>query len=449
MPSLPLVLLTAFPVLAAPQPVASAEAPEAIDDPAFAIPIDPPHAPSPVGLGSERPPQRLGAKILFVNFDGGDLNGGCGNDPHNDCSQIFQGTVLPYSGDEAKRASVIQVIRARVEDFGITVTNLRPDDGDYDMEMVGNWQGESPGFAGVAPTIDCWDSNGGELSFTLESSQTADGIAEIVLQEAAHTWGLEHVNVQTDLLYPTTSGSNKTFNDDCGKIVSDTMLSESNGYCNQVHTNFCDSGWQNSYQELLMIFGESIPDTTAPTVEIVEPADGSQQSGKFDLVIRIADDQSPVVTDTQIVLDSPALAMPAEFSGAYAGPAELSFPIDGLPDGEYTVHVAIADESANPAEAEITFTMMHAAADTSGGSADGTTDGGSATSASESSDGGPPATESSAEGDDTGDAGTSSTGPGEVTDEKAGCACTLERTPPLGLGLFALVGLFARRRRLH
>ncbi|HWB81864.1 MAG TPA: hypothetical protein VG755_43175, partial [Nannocystaceae bacterium] len=383
-----LLLLAALPVIAAATPPLDAVAvEEAIDDPAFAIAIDPPQLPAPKNVAGTVPPQRLGAKILYVNFDGADMNGNCGNDPHNDCSQIFQGVVLPYSGDEAKRASVIQVIRSRVEDFGITVTNLRPDNGDYDMEMVGNWQGESPGFAGIAPNIDCFDSDGGEVSFTLESAQTADGIAEIVLQEAAHTWGLEHVNVQTDLLYPTTSGSNKTFNDDCGKIVSDTMLNESNGYCNNVHTNFCDSGWQNSYQELLLVFGESTPDTVAPSVEILEPADGSTNEGTFQLVVHIADDQSPVVADTAITLDSPALDMPAEFMGAYAGPADLEFPIQGLPDGEYTVHVAISDESANPAEDQITFTVMHAAADTSGGPSDGTTDG-SATSPSDSSDSG-------------------------------------------------------------
>jgi hypothetical protein len=430
-------------LFAAPVPVVAAGN-EPIDDPAFALPIDPPQAPAPRNMTLERAPQRLGAKILFVNFDGGQLNGGCGNDPHNDCSQIFNGTVLPYSGDEAKRASVIQVIRSRVEDFGITITNLRPDSGDYDMEMVGNWQGEMPGFAGVAPNIDCWDADGGEVSFTLESAASADGIAEIVLQEAAHTWGLEHVNVQTDLLFPTTSGSNKTFNDDCAKIVSDTMLNESDGYCNQVHTNFCNSGWQNSYQELLMVFGESTPDTIAPTVEIVSPADGAQNEGTFDLVIHIEDDQSPVIADTTITIENPALpdAIPP-FMGAFAGPADLEFPIQGLPDGEYTVHVAIADESANPAEDQITFTVMHAAADTTGGPSDGSTgDGGTS---ADATDDGPAGTT----GDDgpSDESGTTDLGEDQTTVD--GCACALDRDASVGFALIPLLGLFARRRRLH
>jgi hypothetical protein len=444
MPPFALLLLAASPAIASPQSV-TPEGPEAIDDPAFAIAIDPADAPTR-NLVGEIPPQRLGAKILFVNFDGGDLNGGCGNDPHDDCSQIFQGTVLPYSGDAAKRATVIQVIRSRVEDFGITITDQRPDGGAYDMEMVGNWQGESPGFAGVAPSIDCLDSNDSELSFTLESSGTADGIAEIVLQEAAHTWGLEHVNVQTDLLFPTTSGSNKTFNDDCAKIVEDTMLNESDGWCNQVHTNFCDSGWQNSYQELLMLFGESVPDTIAPSVEIIEPADGSQQHGKFDLVIGISDDQSPVVVDMVITLDSPALEMPNESPpGAYAGPAELSFPISGLPEGDYTVHVAITDESGNPATAEIAFSMGSGAADTSGGPSEGTGSTGETSPGSTTDPSG-----DGSEADGGSEEGSSTATPGETLADESGCACAQQRgsSPPLALlGLFTLALLPRRRSR--
>lgn len=443
MPPLAFLLLAASPVIAAPQPV-PADAREPIDDPAFAIAIDAPTGPGRAFAG-ERPPQRLGAKILYVNFDGGQMQGGCGNDPGGNCSSIFQGVVLAYSGDAAKRASVIQVIRSRVEDFGITITNVRPESGDYDMEMVGNWQGQMTEFAGIAPSIDCWDEDGGQVSFTLESAQSADGIAEIVLQEAAHTWGMEHVNVQTDLLYPTTSGTNKTFNDACGKIVEDTMLNESDGWCNQVHTNFCDAGWQNSYQELLMVFGESIADTIAPTVAIVEPASGAQIAGDFDLIVEVADDQSPVVVEMVITLDSPALEMPSESPpGAYAGPGQLSFPVEDLPEGEYTVRVAITDESGNPAETQIAFTVIPVAADTSGGASD---ESGSSTDEAPS--------ETSAAPDDTADTGASEaaessgvTAAAQTTTDE-GCACSQPARRHTTLVLLGLVTLaiVPRRRR--
>lgn len=412
----------------------------------FTLAALPDGVPPRVTLGDGAPPLRLGAKILYVNFDGGDMND-CGNDdPQGDCSTIFDGNVLPYSGDAAKRASVIQVIRSRVEDFGITVTDLRPEAGDYDMEMVGNWQGEMPGFAGIAPNIDCFDSSGGEVSFTLESSGTADGIAEIVLQEAAHTWGLEHVNEGTDLLYPTTSGSNKTFVDECHKIVSDTQLNESNGYCNQVHTEFCDSGWQNSYRELLFVFGESIADTIAPTVVITSPADGDTVESSFQLVVDIADDQSPVVVEMTITISGGALPGPVTDGGAYAGPDAVPFPIDGLPDGEYTLRVEGLDESGNPASDEITVTVQSASTD------------GTSTSATEpeGSSGGPvdpSGTAASADdgttpaGTDEGGDDTSSAGGGAVSD--AGCGCRATPNRFAALPLLAIAWLPRRRRTPH
>ena len=367
-----------------------------------------------VTVGGEQPPLGLGAKILYVNFDGADMNACGNNNPQDNCSTIFGGNVLPYSGDAAKRASVIQVIRLRVADFGVTVTDQRPANGDYDMEMVGNWQGQDPGFAGVAPNIDCFDNTGGEVSFTLESAGTADGIAEIVLQEAAHTWGLEHVNEGTDLLYPTTSGANKTFVDECHKIVSDTQLNESNGYCNQVHTQFCDSGWQNSYRELLLVFGESVADVTAPTLSITAPEDGASVEGAFDLVVDIADDQSPVVISTTITITGPVSPPPVE--NAFAGPTSLSFPIEGLPAGDYTIRVDGLDESGNAASDEIVITVESAAGDGSTSAASGMADD---TSGDDSSD--PTAPEGDETGPDaatSGDEGTSS-GPG-VDEAKSG-----------------------------
>lgn len=246
-----------------------------LDTPEGAIPIDPAVLPGDEAgehlVGKPRP-KALGDKILFVNFDGGQMNP-CGDSPQNNCSSIFTGTVLPYAGDAGKRASVIQIVRKRVADFGITVTDTRPTSGDYDMEMVGNWEGANPAFAGVAPgPIDCGDTRGGQTSFTLEASQTSDGVAEIILQEVAHTWGLEHVNEVQDLLFPTTQGQNKTYRDECIKIVSNTELTESAGVCNSIHTRpevGCQSGFQNSYKELLFVFGPSTPDTAAPLVQVL------------------------------------------------------------------------------------------------------------------------------------------------------------------------------------
>ncbi len=437
------LLVPALVFVLAPSRAPAGEPLEPLDTATGARAIGPAIPPSAAGLAATERPQRLGAKILYLNFDGQQMSW-CGgsNDPHNNCSTIFQGTVLPFSGDAAKRASIVQVIRKRIADFGITVTDQRPGAGDYDMEMVGNWQGQNPEFAGIAPNIDCFDSTGGETSFTLEASGSSDGIAEIVLQELAHTWGLEHVNEKQDLLYPTTEGLNKTFQDTCHKIVSDTDLNETNGYCNQVHTQFCNFGWQNSYQELLYLFGESVPDTIAPTVTILEPADGAViEGGNLSLVIALEDDQSPAVIATTIVLDGDALPEAAQTTGAFAAPHQLTFPIQDLPDGSYVLHVAVTDESDNPADDEVSFTVVGNPADAddtgSGEGSDGGSGGVDGGSGEDAGSGG-------ADGGSDGSAGLGD--PQPTTDD--GCNCRTEGSRPgptaLLLGLLALVG---RRRR--
>jgi MYXO-CTERM domain-containing protein len=420
-----------------------------LDTATGARPIGPALGPSAAGLVATERPTRLGSKIIYVNFDGADMNG-CGgsNSPHNNCSTIFQGVVLPYTGNAVQRASVVQVIRKRLADFGITVTDQRPASGDYDMEMVGNWQGvDNPGFAGIAPNIDCFDATGGETSFTLEASGSADGISEIVLQEIAHTWGLEHVNEQQDLLYPTTQGTNKTFQDTCHKIVSDTQLSETNGYCNAVHTQFCNFGWQNSYQELLYLFGESVPDTQPPTVSIVAPANGATvDGGTFDLVIALADDQSPAVIDLDIVLQGGPLPDPVTVGGAYAAPSELVFPVANLPDGTYAVRVDALDESDNPAADEITITVVGNPAGGTDDEGDGSGDAGSEASGSGDTGGSGGADGSGDAGGSGDDAGAGGEGVEKPT-SGGGCDCrTNPSRPEHGLLWLVALGLLGRRR---
>jgi MYXO-CTERM domain-containing protein len=425
-------------------------APEAIDEAAHARRIE--YAPRPASeppISTRVRPQALGAKVLFVNFDGGELTACGNNDATQNCTTIFPGTVLPYSGDAANRAAIIQVVRKRVEEFGLTITDTRPDSGDYDMEMVGNWQGSNPDFAGIAPAGDCWDNYGGETSFTLEVSTSADAIAEIMLQELAHTWGLDHVDEQQDLLFPTTQGTNKTFRDECYQIVEDTELTPTQGFCSH-HQEACGTNSrQNSHDEMMLIFGPSQPDTQEPIVSILAPEDGAViDGGAFDLEIGLQDDQLPAVMNTTITISSPALPEPSESDGAFASPAELKFPIMGLPDGEYTIHIDAFDESDNPASDEITITVVGSEvppaedtgtpADDSGGDS-GAGDSNASDGADGTGDGGPI---------DDGGVGTDGgalTG-GDSTDE--GCQCAAESAGHRSSwALLAVVPMLARRRR--
>ena len=331
-------------------PVVSHAGPTTPAEPA-AMPT-PDHLPI-VGADARGPLPSSGRKVLFINFDGQKMRS-CGNSnaPAENCSTIFDGTVLPYSGDLTARAAVVQTVRASVAPFGIAVTDARPTSGDYDMVMVGNWDPEpDDNFAGVAPGIDCWDSQGGQVSFGLEYTTSSEGLAEVILQEVAHTWGLSHVSDVRDLLFPTTQGIGKSFRDECFNIVDDVNLTPGSSSCTH-HQDACDSAeQQNSYAELLMIFGPGEADSIPPSLEIVEPPDRKVyktpegETLDLDIVLDLDDNNRPTLFIVRMWLEGDTLDDVAERRFSIGGPAEYLQPIAGLSHGEYTLTVEIEDEA--------------------------------------------------------------------------------------------------------
>ena len=406
----------------------------------------------PLVYGTEAPPpEKAQAWVVYTNFDGGEMNW-CGwgnNSPQNNCSTIMQDTVLPYSGDAGQRAAIVQIVRKDFADFNVKVTDQRPQGIDYDMEMVGDWQpAPQGGFAGVAPSLDCWNENGGEVSFTLDYTGSSNGIAKAMLQELAHTWGLEHVDSKGDLLYPTTeSVLDPTFKDVCHQIVQldnqGNTVPDGCVCCNQ-HSLFCGANQQNSYRELLEIFGPSVPDLTGPTLAITAPAEGAEVDPDFDLTIDAIDNNSPQLLGITIDFAGPS-AFTSDKS-FWASPAELSFPVTGVLPGAYTVTVTAQDEDKNEAVAVVNFTVRDPAPSgtTGGGTTTGTTTGEPdptgepelTTGAPDPTSGGDPVP------DPTADPQTSTAG----SDEDESCNCRTDATPTAPL-LLALLGLLRARRR--
>jgi len=335
-------------------------------DPPPGFPItDPGYEPLYIGLGHEPDVQEAfdSPTVLFVNFDGPFMNAGCGNSSQQDCSTIFPNTQFsPSPADAATRAAVVQATREDVVDFGVIVVGERPPEGNpYAMVVVGTPAGGGPaGVGGVAPGIDCGNNNPNITSFSFLVNSSANIQATVIHQEAAHTWGLEHVDDPTDNLFPSVGGINDPkYQDVCSQVVSDTMLNPTGSGCNSVHTLFCDPNNQNSYREMLQIFGPPVPDQIAPSVVIEAPTEGQifEYEDDFDLTITLDDDRRPQVLDTLIFFDETEAASTSLIN------ATLTFPVGGgdppgghgLSNGLHTIRVEITDEAGNPAMAEVTI----------------------------------------------------------------------------------------------
>jgi len=172
-------------------------------------------------------------------------------------------------------------------DFNVVFTLTKPTSGPFYTEVVssggGAWCQASANTAGIAPFY-CKDLNGG-VAYTFMGGQNAKDTAIIIAQEQAHLVGLEHTKSTHDVMDPTICPN-------CDGFENTT---------NQIDGDRCGWSTQNSYQRMLSALGPwpggvkptpfgCDPDSVAPYVSILSPANNARVSGTFDVTVRATDD---------------------------------------------------------------------------------------------------------------------------------------------------------------
>lgn len=417
--------------------------------------------------------------ILYLAMDGLKLTSTCGNgDSANsalNCSPLVRGAAggeyvfAPLSDrDQSGVLSRVQEIFAR---YDLAITTSRPPDFvPYTMAVIGGRASETghSGAGGVA-NVSCDGLKRNHVSLTFVD--TINTMAETTGQEAAHNWGLEHVNSRSDIMYPTQGGSSlKSFVDQCDGLNGETT-------CNYVHEFYCPQGGgnqQNGHAELMGIFGPKQTDSEAPTVTQLYPQDGS-----------IFGDDEPVLVSARVSDNSNAVAVRwtwhvpedqrDEFGDTvtrctnnvcdldYAAwtPVEEAWDFlefNGAPEGIYDLTLEVADLAGNLTTQELSFEIVPAG-DVPEGSSGSSGSSGSGSSGSDPDSGG------SGSGDSgPGDSGSDDSGPGDSSDssdswgsdgttpqdrDPDGCACQVG-SRGRGHGLLAAVAalvVFRPRRR--
>lgn len=171
--------------------------------------------------------------------------------------------------------------------FNVVFTLTRPTTGAFYTEVVssggGAWCSADATTAGIAPFY-CQDLAGG-VAYAFMGGATAKETAIIIAQEQAHLVGLEHTKSERDLMHPTVCTACDGFEDLDNKIDSD----------------HCGRATQNSYQMMLDRLGSwpggvkpspfgCEPDVRAPSVAILQPAEGATVAANFQLNVQASDD---------------------------------------------------------------------------------------------------------------------------------------------------------------
>lgn len=292
---------------------------------------------------------------LYVNFDGVELSECNPSDAKRNCTWYnFEEPFEPFSGSLQTKVGVLQAMRSDVSDYGIRVTAQRPSDGDYTMVIYGGTE-EVYGALGSAPAGDCDDAFPNQIAFAHldgELNTWVNGGATTALHEAAHSWGLDHIDVEGTVMFPSGNNGPTFFRDECDRMVEDTDLTPGDASCPELNEAQCgDPNRQNAADRLVRLFGAPYVDVQAPTLELLEPRDGQyfQAPASFDVVFETTDDQHPQAYSVYAWLgDDPRPNDPSVR-------AEPGFAVNDLPIGTWEFHVVVADEGGN--EARVDFTI--------------------------------------------------------------------------------------------
>lgn len=383
------------------------------------------------------------AHVLFLNrcADGLTINPGGGGSIANE-SEIVGGTInfppFPY-GDDAWN-QVMDVTRDLYAPFNITVTDVDPGNTPHDEAVVCG-DGAMAGFAGaggVAPFSCGVIPNAITFTFADTLGNDPQLIAEVVGQESAHAWGLDHEYLCEDPMTYLSGCGNKTFQDidaQCGEF--------SPRQCS------CGGNTQNSYQWIVDTWGAAVPDNAPPTAAITYPSDGDvfTPGSEFEITVEVSDDVQVV----EVTLFVDGAAQGSDPSTPF-GP----WPVSNIPEGAYAFYIEASDAAGNVTQSATVNVDVTPDGEPppSGDSGDsGAGDSGGADSADSGGLGGT----SDEGGGDGGGAGALPPGYGtglEPFDGGTACECTAGSSPRGGLGmgvlLLGLLGLRTqgqRRRR--
>jgi len=286
-------------------------------------PVDP--------LEADHPPPH----ILFLQRCTGGLELMPGPDSSIDNTSsipIGPSTLPEYPFGEESWQEVVTQARTIFAPFNIEVTDEDPGDVDHDEAVVCGDGSEIGilGAGGVAPFSPTCDiiPNGISFTFPVVLGNSPRLIAEVIGQEAAHVWGLDHELLCEDPMTYLSGCGDKSFQDidaECGEFDPRPCA--------------CGDPTQNSYQHILAAFGPAIPDIDGPVVLVTAPLTGTifDTGDGFTVVVTITDEsevmEANLYSNGQLV-DTDTTA-------------PWGWQINNVPEGIYALEVVATDEWDN------------------------------------------------------------------------------------------------------
>jgi hypothetical protein len=192
-------------------------------------------------------------RVVYLDFADGreGVAKGEDDDATRNVSRFCAAEALPRWNGIAScgdRDACIATIRARVERYfaryQVRFTTVRPPDWEpYTTVVIAPPDAEcSFGRRGVS-VVDCGDANPANLGFVFDCDFDVDACAVLIAHEAAHTFGLVHVNAPGDVMTPGPEDPSASFEETEHETVDEA----------------CGASRQSSHRALLEVLGPRVP----------------------------------------------------------------------------------------------------------------------------------------------------------------------------------------------
>jgi MYXO-CTERM domain-containing protein len=315
------------------------------------ITVDIPGAAVPDTSAAAVPPSR----VLFINdckpagcpITPGNFNRA--DDSRTNVSSIVQGsgtrTLQPYSGSPTTWAAIVACVRENYAPFNIQVVTTEPSSSSSYFEAMAAGSPSNVGFssqtAGVASFSCGIIPNAISFSFLNLNPSDVNDACWTISQESAHNFGLSHEMLGGDAMTYMQNPPRKRF-------LDQTACIGTQGCCAPSQECQCGATQQNSFQELLSIFGPA--GATPPMISISDPLNNAAVDPGFPVHATVTDDNG--IGSVELLIDGAVVSSLVSPPYAFNAPTAITpgahtveiHAIDTLgTDSRSSIHVNVGD----------------------------------------------------------------------------------------------------------
>ncbi len=293
----------------------------------------------------------LNSRLIYLNNCKGETTStgapGCrltrgSNNSITNTSSIASGNLAAYTGSDATWAAILTCVRQTYAPFNVTVTDINPGSAPHFEAMAAGLPGNigyPSSVGGVSPFSCGIIQNAISFSFLNANPSNVNQACYIIAQETAHAFGLSHEMLAADPMTYIQNPPVKRFQNQLACIGTQ-------GCCQPQQECQCGVQMQNSYQELMDIFGPSTP--TPPVITFETPMNGANVSAGFVVRVAVADDQG--VASVELLIDNNPIGSILTPPYAFNAPASIT-------PGTHMVTVRATDTGGTAGTASITVNV--------------------------------------------------------------------------------------------